>query len=819
MAKDGNLDFKSLTAKEVNLNNHSAQEIEVACYSRNQAILYIRKFNYGRALAHLFVALRLIPEWREELRNVFWQSLSFGCQELACKGRLHETISLRKDALLFYPDDEIMLMDLGSTYFKLDDTEQSLDYYQKALQACPSLLPASRAIQSIYNKHVERWHFRMLNDGERNGAYHKAILHRLHEGYSTVLDVGTGTGLLSIFAAVGGAENIWACESNKFIFKIAQSVLAANNVSHRINLINKHSSYISIPSDISEKVSMIITEVFDAGLVGEGVLPMLLHAWENLLIPPTEVTSNCKEPSKNKGGIVLPYSATVWVAAIQCINIARRHRLLPNVCLCCSDENTPLSFHYGKIELCKFCEAPRKFEPEDILYHLNGVSVASVLSEPYTTEDLENVAFGYELLSKPVKVFEINFNSIEELKSFNQGRLRNAPILINTNGSVDAIASWFHLNLDNNGTVISTAPFKEEGLYHSVCWHQAIFPMPCPRKVCPGNEINLQLQINKDVFEITDLGFAAGQDVSPDHLLLVSEKIISFLNNKTWMKALNTAAIGLLRDFNLDSSSNHKILDLSPFPILGLRILKDFKNWNLVANCETQMDEEYIRAVARNNSIEERQIQFVRSEILEEKIADDYFNVICIDIVDPSGELSELSLERIPFLLNRLSANGYMVPHSLSFECQLVDSDKLVSQSQVKSDESMQNFNITEFMNKFAVDYHLHTSRQGLHCKPLSDCFEIFQMRVDSICEKNLEEISVTTTDSGTVAGILYSFNLVLRPGMRPISTSCQDSHYDQAAILFSLDVLAGTEITLKCLFWSGLLDIKPSTEVFTQQK
>ena len=69
---------------------------------------------------------------------------------------------------------------------------------------------------------------------------------------------------------------------------------------------------------------MIITEVFDAGLVGEGVLPMLLHAWENLLIPPTEVTSNCKEPSKNKGGIVLPYSATVWVAAIQCINIARR---------------------------------------------------------------------------------------------------------------------------------------------------------------------------------------------------------------------------------------------------------------------------------------------------------------------------------------------------------------------------------------------------------------------------------------------------------------------------------------------------------------
>lgn len=68
---------------------------------------------------------------------------------------------------------------------------------------------------------------------------------------------------------------------------------------------------------------MIVTEVFDAGLLGEGVLPTLLHAWENLLLPPPNASMR-KESSKSENGVVVPFSATVWIAAIQCIHIARR---------------------------------------------------------------------------------------------------------------------------------------------------------------------------------------------------------------------------------------------------------------------------------------------------------------------------------------------------------------------------------------------------------------------------------------------------------------------------------------------------------------
>lgn len=67
--------------------------------------------------------------------------------------------------------------------------------------------------------------------------------------------------------------------------------------------------------------------MFDAGLLGEGILPTLLHAWENLLLPPPQ-----SEVISGRAGIVIPYSATVWVAAIQCIHIARR--LVPQFSFC-----------------------------------------------------------------------------------------------------------------------------------------------------------------------------------------------------------------------------------------------------------------------------------------------------------------------------------------------------------------------------------------------------------------------------------------------------------------------------------------------------
>jgi predicted RNA methylase len=78
----------------------------------------------------------------------------------------------------------------------------------------------------------------MLEDHKRTGAYYQAVMQnrRQFEG-KVVLDVGTGSGILAIFAARAGARKVYAVEATAMA-KFARTLVQHNGVRPSISLLH-----------------------------------------------------------------------------------------------------------------------------------------------------------------------------------------------------------------------------------------------------------------------------------------------------------------------------------------------------------------------------------------------------------------------------------------------------------------------------------------------------------------------------------------------------------------------------------------------------
>lgn len=144
-------------------------------------------------------------------------------------------------------------------------------------------------LRALIARTVPTWHFRLLRDAARNDAYETALKHAV-EPDSFVLEIGTGTGILSMMAARAGARRVVTCEVNPAIAQAARENVAKNGLDDRIEVITKHSSGLDLRRDLGgERADVLVSEIIGNRVLGEGVLQAHEHALAELAKPQAKV--------------------------------------------------------------------------------------------------------------------------------------------------------------------------------------------------------------------------------------------------------------------------------------------------------------------------------------------------------------------------------------------------------------------------------------------------------------------------------------------------------------------------------------------------
>ncbi|XP_034725079.1 protein arginine N-methyltransferase 3 isoform X2 [Etheostoma cragini] len=118
-------------------------------------------------------------------------------------------------------------------------------------------------------------HEEMLKDKVRTESY-RDFMYRNPEVFidKVVLDVGCGTGILSMFAARAGAKKVIAVDQSQIIYQ-AMDIVRSNQLEDKITLIKGRIEDIKLPV---EKVDIIISEWMGYFLLFESMLDSVLYA-------------------------------------------------------------------------------------------------------------------------------------------------------------------------------------------------------------------------------------------------------------------------------------------------------------------------------------------------------------------------------------------------------------------------------------------------------------------------------------------------------------------------------------------------------------
>ncbi len=121
------------------------------------------------------------------------------------------------------------------------------------------------------------YHKHMLGDRVRLEAYREAIKLVVKQG-DIVVDIGTGTGILAMFAVQAGASKVYAIENSSLATEAAE-LIRLNEMSEQIQIINERSDRVVLP----ELADVVISEILGHFGVDENMAYFLNDARKRFL--------------------------------------------------------------------------------------------------------------------------------------------------------------------------------------------------------------------------------------------------------------------------------------------------------------------------------------------------------------------------------------------------------------------------------------------------------------------------------------------------------------------------------------------------------
>ena len=141
-----------------------------------------------------------------------------------------------------------------------------------------------------WKKEIPFWYVTMINDNYRNTCWEK-VINEVVTPDMKVLEIGCGSGLLSLMAARAGAKEVIGCEANKLIASKAREIVELNEYDKQLTIIPKSSFDLEVGVDLSERADLLITELLAPQIIAStpdhnyNILSIYNHARTQLLKP------------------------------------------------------------------------------------------------------------------------------------------------------------------------------------------------------------------------------------------------------------------------------------------------------------------------------------------------------------------------------------------------------------------------------------------------------------------------------------------------------------------------------------------------------